>query len=83
MSNELHATRVREMATTCDFPTIKNPLDKAMRTCLICAINNEAILKSVLREREEKLTFAKAVEIATELEALSKTAKAQFYSKPD
>ena len=74
------AARVRQMATTCDFPAIKNPLDEAMRTCFICAINNEAILKSVFREKEEKLTFAKAVEIATEVE---EAAKAQVYSKPD
>ena len=33
------AARVRQMATTCDFPAIKNPLDEAMRTCFICAIN--------------------------------------------
>ena len=26
------------MATTCNFPAIKNPLDEAMRTCFICAI---------------------------------------------
>ena len=45
------------------FPAIKNPLDEAMRTCFICAIaiNNEAVLKSVFREPEEKLTFSKAV----------------------
>ena len=71
------------MATTCDFPAIKNPLDEAMRTCFICAINNEAILKSVFREKEEKLTFAKSVEIATEVEEAARTAKAQVYSKPD
>ena len=77
------AARVRQMATTCDFPPIKNPLDETMRTCFICAINNEAILKSVFREKEEKLTFAQAVEIATEVEEAAKTAKAQVYSKPD
>ena len=74
------AARVRQMATTCHFPAIKNPLDEEMRACFICAINNEAILKSVFREKEEKLTFATAVEIATEV---AKTAKAQVYSKPD
>ena len=74
------AARVRQMATTCDFPAIKNPLDEAMRTCLICAINNEAVLKSVFREPEEKLTFSKAVDIATEVEEAAKTAKAQVYS---
>ena len=41
------AARVRQMATTCDFPAIKNPLDEAMTTCYICAINNEAVLKAV------------------------------------
>ena len=77
------AARLRQMATTCDFPAIKNPLDEAMRTCFICAINNEAVLKSVFREPEEKLTFSKAVDIATEVEKAAKTAKAQVYSKPE
>ena len=72
------AARVRQMATTCDFPASKNPLDEAMQTCFMCAINNEAILKSVFREKEEKLTFAITVEIATEA---AKTAKAQVYSQ--
>ena len=76
------AARVRQMATTCDFPAIKNPLDEAMRTCFICAINNEAVLKSVFREPEETLTFSKAVDIATQVEEAAKTAKAQVYSKP-
>ena len=52
-STEL-AARIRQMATTCDFPVIKNPLDEAMRTCFICAINSEAILispSSVRRKR--------------------------------
>ena len=71
------------MATTCDFPAIKNPLDEAMRTCFICAINNEAVMKSVFREPEEKLTFSKAVDIATEVEEAAKTAKAQVYSQPE
>ena len=69
------AARVRQMATTCDFPAIKNPLDEAMRTCIICAINNEAVLKSVFREPEEKLTFSKAVDIATEVEEAAKNSK--------
>ena len=65
------------------FPAIKNLSDKAMRTCFICAINNEAVLKSVFREPEEKLTFSKAVDIATEVEEAAKTAKAQVFSKPE
>ena len=77
------AARVRQMATTCDFPAIKNLLNEAMRTRFICAINNEAVLKSVFREPEEKLTFSKAVDIATEVEEAAKTAKVQVYSKPE
>ena len=77
------AASVRQIATTCDFPAIKNPLDEAMQTCFICAINNEAILKSVFREKKEKLTFAKAVEIVTEVEEVAKIAKAQVYSMSD
>ena len=52
-STEL-AARIQQMATTCDFSAIKNPLDEAMRTCFICAINSEAILispSSVRRKR--------------------------------
>ena len=71
------------MATTCDFPAIKNPLDEAMTACFICAINNEAVLKSVFCEPEEKLTFSKAVDIAPDVEEAAKTAKAQVYSKPE
>ena len=54
-----------------------------MRSCFICAINNKAMLKSVFRENEEKLTFTKTVEITTKVEEAAKTAKAQVYSKPD
>ena len=52
-STEL-AARIRQMATTCDFPTSKNPLDEAMRTCFICAINNEAILISQCSVRRKR-----------------------------
>ena len=44
-STEL-AARIRQMATTCDFPATKNLLDEAMRTSFICAINSAAILTS-------------------------------------
>ena len=52
-STELTA-RIRQMAPTCDFPAIKNPLDEAMRTCFICAINNEAILISPCSVRRKR-----------------------------
>ena len=52
-SSEL-AARIRQMATTCDFPVTKNPLDEAMRTCFICAINSEAILISLSSVRRKR-----------------------------
>ncbi|XP_062521210.1 uncharacterized protein K02A2.6-like [Corticium candelabrum] len=77
------AARVRQMATTCDFPSIKDPLDEAMRSCFLCAINNEAVLKAAFKTKEEDLTFQNVVQIATEVEEAAKTAKAQVYAKPD
>ena len=37
--------RIRQDAVTCDFPSIQDPLDEALRTRFICSINNEAVLK--------------------------------------
>ena len=48
------AARIRQMATTCNFTAIKNPLDEAMRTCLICAINSKAILLSPCSVRRKR-----------------------------
>ena len=71
------AARVRQMATT----SITNPLDEALRTCFICAVNNEAVLKSVFRKTDD-LDFSKTIEIATEVEEANKTAKAQIHARP-
>ena len=46
------AARIKENGATCDFSSIRNPLDEAMRTCFICSINNEAFLKLCLRSRK-------------------------------
>ena len=40
------AARIRQEATTCDFASITDPLDEAMRTRFICSVNNEAVLKA-------------------------------------
>ena len=34
------AARIRSKAANCDFPSIEDPFDEAMKTCFICAINN-------------------------------------------
>ena len=39
--------RIRQDAVTCDFTSIKDPLDEALRTRFICSVNNEAVLKAL------------------------------------
>ena len=36
------ASRIRQDAATCDFQSIKDPLDEALRTKFICSVDNEA-----------------------------------------
>ena len=74
------ATRVRQMAATCDFPSITSPLDEALRTCFICAVGNEGVLKAIFRKNND-VDFTEAVAIASEVEEASKTAKAQIHSR--
>ena len=67
--------RIRQDAVTCDFTTIKDPLDEAMRTRFICSINNEAVLKALFKVKDDELTFAKAIGIAIQTEDAAKVAK--------
>ncbi|XP_048586178.1 uncharacterized protein LOC116604056 [Nematostella vectensis] len=68
-------TRIRQDAVTCDFPSITDPLDEAMRTRFICSINNEAVLKALFKVKDDELTFVKAVQLAIEIEDAAKVAK--------
>ena len=52
------AARIRQDAVTCDFASIKDPLDEALRTRFICSINNEAVLKALFKVKDSDLTFA-------------------------
>lgn len=69
------AARIRREANTCDFTSIKDPQDEALRTKFICSIQNEAVLKALFKVDGDKLTFAKAIEIASETEEAAKVAK--------
>ena len=69
------ASRIRKAATTCDFVNIADPLDEALRTNFICNIQNEAVLKTLFRIPENELNFARAVEIAEEVEGAATVAK--------
>ena len=73
------AARIRQDAVTCDFASIKDPLDEALRTRFICSINNEAVLKALFKVKDSDLTFAKAITIAMETEDASKVAKETVY----
>ena len=53
---------------TCDFQSIKDPLDEALRTRCICLMDNEAILKALFVFKHEELTLVKAYQIAQETE---------------
>eukprot|EP00795_Rhopilema_esculentum_P005001 gene5001-biopygen83 len=72
--NELVA-RIRQDAVTCDFTSITDSLDEAMRTRFICSINNEAVLKALFKVKDDDLTFARAIEMAIEIEDAAKVAK--------
>ena len=71
------AARIRHDAVTCDFPSISDPLDEAMRTCFMCSVNNEAVLKALFKHKEDDLTFAKAVAVAVETDEAAKWRKRQ------
>ena len=73
------AARIRQGTVTCDFSSITNPLDEALRTNFICSIKNEAVLKALFRIPEQELTFAKAVEVANEIEGAATVAKDTVY----
>ena len=73
------AARIRHDAATCDFPSINDPQDEALRQRFICSVNNEAVLKALFKIKDEELTFAKAVKIAIETEDAAKVAKETVY----
>ncbi|KAK7091479.1 hypothetical protein V1264_009152 [Littorina saxatilis] len=73
------AARIRQDAATCDFPSIKNPQDEALRQRFICSVNNEAVLKTLFKIKDTELDFARAVQVAIETEDAAKVAKETVY----
>ena len=69
------AARIRHDAATCDFSSIKDPQDEALRQRFICSVNNEAVLKALFKIKDDKLDFARAVQIAIETEDAATVAK--------
>jgi len=73
------AARIRHDASTCDFSSIKDVQDEALRTKLICSVGNEAVLKAIFKMKDEEVTFNKAIEIASATEEAAKVAKETAY----
>ena len=60
------ASRIRQDAATCDFQSIKDPLDEALRTKFICSVDNEAVLKTLFKLKDDELKFSNAIRVAKE-----------------
>ncbi|CAM1331994.1 Uncharacterised protein r2_g4090 [Pycnogonum litorale] len=69
------AARIRQDAVKCDFTSIKDAQDEAMRTRFMCSVNNEAVLKALFKMDDDELTFTKAILVATENEGAARVAK--------
>ena len=46
---------IRQDAATCDFTSIKEPQDETLRTCFICSVGNEAVLKALFKISDDQL----------------------------
>ena len=68
------AARIRQDATTCDFPSIEDPQDEVLRQRFICSVNNEAVLKALFKVKDTDLTFARAIQVAIETEDAARVA---------
>ena len=74
------AARIHQDVATCDFPSIEDPQDEALRQGFICSVNNEAVLKALFKVKDTDLTFARAVQVAIETEDVARVAKETVYS---
>ena len=69
------ADRARRLAATCDFRSIKDPLDASLTLWFLCSIQNKSTVKAILSMDLENLTFDKAVTEASRIEDMEKIAK--------
>jgi len=70
---------MRQAAATCDFASIADPLDEALRTRFICLVNNEAVLKALFKMKVDELDFTIAIQVAIQTEDAAKVAKEKVY----
>jgi len=62
------AARIRQAAATCDFASIADRLDDALRTRFICTVNNGAVLKAIFNMKADELDFTTAIQVAIQTE---------------
>ncbi|KII61604.1 hypothetical protein RF11_07526 [Thelohanellus kitauei] len=61
-----------------DFASITDLFDEGLKTGIICAVKNEAVLKSIFHKSTSDLTFSQIVDIAAEFEEALRTAQQQI-----
>ena len=76
------ASRIRQDAATCDFQSIKDPLDEALQTKFICSVDNEAVLQTLFKLKDDELKFSNAIRVAQEVEEAAKVAKETVHGQP-
>ena len=73
------AARIRQAAATCDFASIADPLNEALRTRSICSVNNEAVLKALFKMKADELDVTIAIQVAIQTEDATKVEKETVY----
>ena len=76
------ASRIRQDAATCDFQSIKDPLDEALQTKFICSVDNETVLKTLFKLKDDELKFSNAIRVAQEVKEAAKVAKETVHGQP-
>ena len=66
------ASRIRQDAATCDFQSIR----------FICSVDNEAVLKTLFKLKDDELKFSNAIRVAQEVEEAAKVAKETVHGQP-
>ena len=64
------------------FNPLKDPLDEALRTKFICSVDNEAVLKTLFKLKDDELKFSNAIRVAQEVEEAAKVAKETVHGQP-
>ena len=69
-----YVAELRKLTTHCKFEETKDFLQESLRDRFVCGLRSESIRKRLLTE-DQKLTFAKAMELAQSLETALKDAQ--------